>query len=257
MNKTLLRVAVAATVVAAGTAPAQEEASWGLGVGAVVSDGAYAGRDARVTPLPVVIYESERLFFRGIEGGVHLLRGEQFSLDAIAGARLDGIDAKDFGIPELAANGIDRNLLSDRDDSLDAGVRVGFNGPYGQLRATLVADVLDKSGGFEATVRYGYPLELAENLTLTPYASGNFLSKKMSRYYYGTLDEEIARGVVSYKPDAAFIPGVGASLEYRFAGRWMLLGDVGYKALPGTLKDSPLLDAKGSPSLLIAVIRSF
>jgi len=236
---------------------ADERPRWGLGVGAVASDNAYAGRDARITALPVVTYDGERVFFRGIEGGVHLFRGDWARFDVIAGGRLDGIDAKDFGVNELAQNGINRNLLSDRDDSIDAGFRVGLNGRYGEVQLDLVADVLDKSGGFEGKLRYGYPLNLTESLTLTPYIGANYLSKDLTQYYYGILDEEIARGVVSYKPDSAVTASAGVGLQYRFAKRWLLIGDVAYKSLPDDISNSPLVDSDSSARLLIAVIRAF
>jgi MipA family protein len=254
----VVRSAVVATVLtASGIAAAEEDSRWGLGIGVVASDNAYAGRGARITPIPVVTYDSNRFFFRGIEGGVHLYKGDWARLDAVVGARLDGINADDFGVTELANNGINRNLLSDRDDSLDAGFKINLEGRYGEMQLDLLADVLDKSGGFEAKLQYGYPLKLSENLQLTPYVGADFLSKDMTQYYYGILDEEIARGVISYKPDSAVIAGAGVGLQYLFAKRWLLMGDVSYKSLPDEISNSPLVDSDSSARFLIAVVRSF
>jgi len=254
----IVRSAVAVTVMTmSGIATAEEETQWGLGIGAVASDNAYAGRGVRFTPVPVVTYESPRLFFQGIEGGVHLFKGDWAKLDAVLGARLDGINAEDFGATELAQNGINRNLLSDRDDSLDAGFKLSLEGQYGEVQLDLLADVLDKSGGFEAKFQYGYPLRLTKNLKLTPYVGADFLSKDMTQYYYGILDEEIARGVISYKPDSAVIAGAGVRLQYLFAKRWLLLSDASYKSLPDDISNSPLIDSDSSARFLIAIIRSF
>jgi MipA family protein len=249
--------AIAIVLTAACSVSAEEQQRWGLGIGAVWSDNPYAGRDPRATVLPAVTYDGDRLFFRGIEGGVHLYKGDWWRLDALAGLRLDGIDAKDFGIQELARNGIDRSLLSDRDDSVDAGIRVAMEGRYGQFQVNLLADVLDKSGGFEAKARYGYPLDLTDSFRLTPYLGASYLSKDMTRYYYGTLDEEIARGVVSYKPDAAVTMSAGLSAQYQFAGKWLLIADLPISFLPNEISNSPLLDAKISMSPTIAVLRRF
>lgn len=258
MKQFIVRGAVVATVMTmSGIAAAEEESQWGLGFGAVASDNAYAGRGARVTAIPVITYESNRFFFQGIEGGVHLYKTDWAKFDAVAGARLDGIDAKDFGVTELAQNGINRNLLSDRDDSLDAGFKLSLEGRYGEMQLDLLADVLDKSGGFEAKFRYGYPLELTQNLKLTPYVGADFLSKDLTQYYYGILDEEIARGVVSYKPDSAVIGSAGVGLQYLFAKRWLLLADASYKSLPNDISNSPLVDSDSSARFLIALVRSF
>jgi outer membrane protein len=240
-----------------GIASAEENSQWGLGLGVVASDNAYAGRGARFTPIPVITYDSNRFFFQGIEGGVHLYKGDWAKLDVVAGARLDGINAEDFGANELAQNGINRDLLSDRDDSLDAGFKLSLEGRFGEVQLDLLADVLDKSGGVEAKFRYGYPWNLTERLQLTPYVGADFLSKDMTQYYYGTLDEEIARGVVSYKPDSAVIAGAGVGVQYLFGKRWMLIGDMSYKSLPDEIGNSPLVDADSSTRFLIAVIRAF
>jgi outer membrane protein len=236
---------------------ADESSQWGLGVGAVISDNPYAGRGTRYTPLPLITYESDRLFFRGITGGVHLLNHEGMKINAIVEARLDGIDAKDFGRQELAAHGVNRDLLDDRDDSADAGFTLGFEGRYGEVDVKLLADILDVSGGYEASLQYGYPFKISDRLALTPKVGVTWLSDDLAQYYYGTSDKEMARGVVSYKPDAAAIPEIGIGLSYRFAGRWMLLGNLSYKSLPNEIGNSPLLESDRAASLLIGVLRAF
>jgi outer membrane protein len=85
------------------------------------------------------------------------------------------------------------------------------------------------------------------------------MSKKMADYYYGTLASEVARGVVDYKPGRATIPVIGIDVMHPLNKEWTLMGALSYRALPGKLKDSPLVDkdTKGSASLMVAVSRGF
>lgn len=245
---------------ALATSPAfaeDDDSSWGLGVAAVVSEDPYAGRGTRYQPLPIVSYDSERLFFRGISGGLHLFENDLLSIDLIAQGDFDGIDADDFGRRELALNGIDRDLLEDRDDSVEAGFAIGLSGRFGEFDLEVVADVLDASGGFRASAEYGYPIRIGERATVTPTVGVSWWSADRADYYYGTLDAEIARGVIEYRPGSAAIPSVGLELEYNFSGKWLLLGSVSYESLPTKLSDSPLLELDHSTRLMIGVVRAF
>lgn len=245
-------------VFADSPAVADDDASrWGLGLGAVAMATPHAGRGTRYMPLPIITYDSERLFFRGATGGIHLFDNDLLSIDFIAQGDFDGIDADDFGRRELALNGLDRDLLDDRDDSVEAGFDIGLQGRFGKLDLQMASDVLDASGGYRANAEYGYPIRLGERATVTPTIGLSWLSADRADYYYGTLDTEVARGVVKYRPGAAVIPKVGLDLEYTFSDKWLLFGSVSYQSLPTKLGDSPLLESDHGGDLMIGVLRAF
>lgn len=250
-------VAVLAAFSVSSASADESPSQWGLGLGAVVSDNPYAGRRTRYRPFPLISYDSDRLFFEGITAGVHLLDTSTLEIDLIAEANLDGIDAEDLGTRELAQNGIDRALLEDRKDSADVGFDVSFSGRFGELEFQALADVLDASGGYEASVSYGYPFALSQRLVLTPTLGAKWQSADRADYYYGILDEEVARGVPSYRPGSVVIPEVGLDLKYSLAERWLLLGNAKYRTLPGKVEDSPLLDSGQSMRFFIGVLRAF
>lgn len=254
----VLMCVVSLAALNSSVAFAEEGSSqWGLGLGAVASDNPYAGRGIRYTPFPLITYDSPHLFFQGITGGVHLLDTGALEIDLVVEPNLDGIDAEDFGATELARNGIDRDLLEDRKDSADAGFDVSFSGNYGELKFQARADVLDASGGYEAGVSYGYPLQLGKRAVLTPSVGATWLSEDRADYYYGILDEEVARGIRNYRPGSVVIPEVGVDLRYSLADRWVLISGLKYRALPGKVEDSPLLDSGQSLRLFIGVLRAF
>ena len=248
-----------AQVQETGEEPAEERSShWGIGVAGAIRSEIYAGEGNHSRVIPFVTYEGERLYWRGATVGYHLIKREGFVFDGFIAGRLDGVDADDFGVDELALRGIDRNLLEDRDDSADAGLSATWKGSAGEIELEFKADITDTSGGYEADFSYRYPLRFAGAM-VTPSIGVTVLSKDMANYYYGTLDEEIARGVVQYRPGSATIPHVGIAMVKPFARRWRLIASAEYQVLPDEIKDSPLVkqDADGVGKLFLGVSRGF
>ena len=231
---------------------------WGLGVGAIAQNAPYAGEGTRVQPIPLISYEGEHFYFRGITAGWQFVDDETFELAAIVQARFDGFEISELSRPKLAANGLDSRLLDDRDDSLDAGISTQWSGSAGELELELLADVSGKSKGQEFSLQYGYPLDLGQTL-ITPNIGVTYLSKNMANYYYGTLDSEVARGVINYKPGAVTVPHVGVDFMHSFGKNWTFLALLQYSALPNKITDSPLLErnTNGTAEIVIGLQRAF
>jgi len=244
---------------AADEVPAEQHPPrWSLGIAAMVSDSPFAGEGTRVMPVPLVTYEGERFYFRGITAGWRFVSSESFELAAIGKLRFDGFDVKDLGRRELADNGVDYRLLEDRDLAFDLGLGMKWSGRAGELEVELLADATDTSGGQEVSIQYGYPFALGQG-QLTPIVGATWQSKDMANYYYGTLDKEVARGVVDYKPGSVAIGHVGFNYFRPIGQKWSLLASVKYSSLPDEIKDSPLIDAdaKGTASVFFGLSRGF
>lgn len=262
-----LLLSILPSLAAAQQAPAAEarrpdgpppQSGWSLGVATIRSDGVMLGEGARSFVVPAIGYEGERVFFRGITGGVHLFERGGVQLDATLSARLDGWEARDLDAAALAARGIDRARLRDRDTGVDAGLGVVWQGRRGVFGASVKADVSGASEGVEALVEYGLPLRAGGGL-LTPTAQLAWWSGDLTGYYYGTLPQEEAEGVPSYRPGAALVPGVGVRWLRPFAQRWVLVAGVQHSRLDDAISDSPLVDddATGITSLYIGISRRF
>jgi len=238
--------------------PGPGASPWGLGAAVVARTDIYAGESSKLGAVPLVSYQGEKFFWRGLSGGYHLLDRDSFTLDATLGVRFGGIKKEDFGAAELAARGINRDLLEDRDRGLDLGISGAFKGTMGVVELALKADASGTSKGFETSAKYSYPLQWGSAM-VTPHVAVAHQSSKMANYYYGTLDAEVARGVVNYKPGSAVIPRIGVDLMQPFTGNWMLMGGLTYSALPGKIRNSPLVDkdAKGVTSVFVGVSRKF
>ena len=231
---------------------------WSIGVAASVRQSPYAGEGTRIRPVPLLTYEGDRLFWRGLGGGIHLIARDRLRVDAVLSARMDGFDIGDLGQRELRANGVDPSQLSDRDDGLDAGLAASWSSRAGEFKLSALADVTDRSGGYEIAADYAYAFKWGRS-TLIPGGGLRWMSDDLVRYYHGTLDEEVGRGVQRYQPGSALVPQVSLAFSRPLGEKWRLLGAVDYKFLPSEITDSPLSepDTDGSAGLRIGITRSF
>jgi outer membrane protein len=215
---------------------------WSVGAGAIVRDSEYAGEDVRILPLPYFSYEGERFFVRGLSAGVRFHRSESLEIVGFIAARADGFDADDLGAEELAERGVNRDLLEDRDHSADVGAALTWRTAAGEFELDVRADVSDASGGYFATADYRYPIS-AGRVVVAPGFGVSHLSADAADYYYGTLDEEVARGVSRYRPGSVVVPYGGVSVRFAINDRWQALARAQYRFLPDEIQDSPLVDA--------------
>jgi outer membrane protein len=229
-----------------------------LGLAGAFREGLIVGEDSRQRMLPIISYEGSRFFFRGISGGVHLVERDGFQIDVIFAGRLDGWDTDDLDAHDLAAIGIDRNLLKDRDDGLDAGAVASWRGRGQRVSLELKGDVSNASGGYEASLQYARPFPLASGM-LIPSIGVSYWSKDLADYYYGTLLQEEAAGLVPYRPGASLVANAGLRWMRPFAERWAVTVGFEYQQLEDRIVDSPLVDddASGTASIFLGVSRRF
>ena len=231
---------------------------WGVGLAAILNDSLYAGEGTRVLPIPLINYNGESFYFRGITAGWYFTRSESFELSAITQLRFDGFSAEELGSAELAQNGIDYQLLEDRDIALDAGLAIKWSGIAGEIEIEILQDITDTSGGQEISIQYGYPMQLGRGM-LTLNAGASWLSEDLANYYYGTLDDEVARGLTLYRPDAVTIPHVGFNYYRPLGDKWSVIAIVNYSILPDEISNSPLIepDTDATALVLIGIARGF
>jgi MipA family protein len=257
------RIALLALLAAPFASQAQEGESradgWGVGVGMSIRSTLYAGEKNRTLPFPLVNYEGERFYVTGPALGYRFIDSESFTLNGFVAARFDGVDAKDFGRNALAARGIDRDLLEDRDMGADIGVSAVFKtDAAGEFELDLRADATNASDGYQASLDYRYPFQ-AGPVRLIPSIGVVALSDKLANYYYGTLSKEVARGMIDYRPGSAIITRAGFTAILPTSPRWAFIASVSADAYPDEITDSPLIDAGTDivPSVFLGVVRNF
>ena len=256
-------IALLALLAAPFALQAQEGESradgWGVGVGVSIRSTLYAGEDNRILPFPLINYEGEHFYVEGPAFGYKFIDSEFFTLSGFIAASFNGVDAKDFGRNALAARGINRDLLEDRDVGADIGASAVFKtDAAGEFELDLRADATNTSDGYQASLDYRYPFE-AGPVRLIPSIGVVSLSDKLANYYYGTLPKEVARGVVDYRPGSAMITRAGFTAILPTSPRWAFIASISADAYPDEITDSPLIDAGADivPSMFLGVIRIF
>lgn len=245
-------------LLAYGQSAPTDDRGWELGLGVGARSPLYAGEQGLAVVFPFIGYEGERFFIDGPKVGVKLVDKQNFRLDVHVSALFEGIDAEDFGRGELAARGIDRDLLDDRDFGVDGGLSATWQGAAGRLGVDIRGDVSGVNEGYQASLDYRYPIK-AGDVVIVPGVGVTHVSGRRADYYYGTSRSEVARGVVDYRPGDVLMPNVGVTVIAPLGERWRLVGGLSATGLPEKLKDSPLIerDADVSAGLFGAITRRF
>lgn len=234
------------------------ESTWRVGLAAIASDSPYAGEDSRVIPVPAVAYQGERFFVRGVSLGYTLIESKSLALDVIGQYRFAPFHTEDLGRAELAANGIDIDLLDDRKGGLDLGVALTMRLPAGEFTVNLLADATNTSSGESAMFQYRYPIRFGGS-SVSPAIGVTWLSDDLANYEYGTLASEVARGALSYRPGAVTMPAISVSFVHPLSAQWAISGWARVTKLPGAITDSPLVESgvDTESSLMLTLARAF
>jgi len=212
----------------------------GLGFGLRSGDTPYRGidnvasmnNDNSTDLVPLYLYNGKRLFFHGTSAGIHLLDRDSLSVDAVASYRFDRLetDADPF------YEGMD-----DREQTVDGGLSVSLEQPWGTLNATVLTDLLSRHNGDEISLSYLLGIR-AGKLQLTPYTSYIYQSADLLDYYYGVRPDEATASRPAYSAGADDAWRVGLNTSYRLTPGWHLHANIAYEKVPDSVRDSPLTD---------------
>ncbi len=218
-----------------------EPGTVGLGFGLRLGDSPYRGidnvasinNDNSTDLVPLYLYEGDRIFFHGTSAGIHLLQGQDVSIDAIASYRFDRIE------PDADAffEGID-----ERRQTVDGGLSINIVQPWGTLTATAVTDLLGRHNGEEYEFTYQMPLAFNQ-FQVTPYLSYLYQSSDLIDYYFGVDAHETNTQRPLYEPDGDDFWRIGINSSYQLTPGWYLHANLGYEELSDSVRDSPLTDS--------------
>lgn len=227
-----LKICVLGLLVAATASHANE---FSLGAAALVSSNPYVGSQDQVLPIPVVGYEGEHGYFRGLGGGVYLWNDEHHTLSINAYYLPLSYKPKDSDDGAM-------KQLNKRRSTLMAGMGYRYKDPIlGQIRLELAGDTLNNSDGILGDIGYLYPLVMGE-WRITPGAGVTWASGNHNDYYYGVNASESARsGLAQYQPGNSWTPYLELSANYRINDNWRAFISARGMALPSEVKNSPMV----------------
>ncbi|NPE60668.1 MipA/OmpV family protein [Dickeya dadantii] len=228
---TLLTAALAGTAAA----PAAFADEFALGLGAVGETPLYRGDSGHVYAFPMVTYESESFYLRGLQGGYYLWNDAQNKLSLTA-------YYNPFGFKPGDSDDSQMKQLERRRGTLMAGLSYRYDAQWGTLRTLLAGDTLDYSNGLVWDSAYLYRFNDGD-WSLTPGVGITWSSENQNRYYYGVTGDESARsGLRDYQPDDGWSPYVELNAGYKINTNWSTWVSGRYIRLSDEIKSSPMVD---------------
>jgi MipA family protein len=220
----------------------------GLTIGAGISDvdPAYDGYHRRIDPFPLISYRYGRFFVAGTSAGVVASENEVYNLSVVLVPQLTRL--KTNASPELQG-------LTPRQWTIDGGVRLAVNQPWGNTSLAALHDILDRSDGTEIKFDYSYPIPVGTG-HLSPGVGLTWESAAQTNYYYGVTPAEALPTRPAYSPGSALNPSARLHYSLPLSEGWTFGAEVSYTHFDRSIRDSPLIDQPGSRAFTITFERA-
>ena len=177
-----------------------------IGVSAYHVDAGFAKYEPETKIVPTVFYESQRMYVRGNQLGVNLIKSQDKEFSAYVQTAGDPYN------PKNAES--DHQKLKKTNGSIMAGGSYLYVTRFGSLQAQMATEVAGNSGGSLATLSYLAKFKHG-GLTVVPSAGVTWYDKNYNNHYYGISQAESdATGLNAYQPNAGFSPFVGVMATY-------------------------------------------
>ncbi|BET44014.1 MipA/OmpV family protein [Atlantibacter hermannii] len=236
--------------LASASSLVQAEGPVSLGVGAGYVEGPYKQYDNHVLPLPVIGYEGEHVWVRGLGAGYYLWNDQTDKLSVMAYYSPQYFKPKNSDNDQL-------RQLDKRKATLMAGLSYVHNTQYGFLRTALTGDTLDNSNGMLWDIAWLYRYNNGA-LTVTPGIGVQWASENQNEYYYGVSRSEARRsGLDAYDPDSGWNPYLELTVNYKLTDSWNVYGTGRYTRLDSEVTDSPMVEQNWSGVFSTGVTYSF
>lgn len=237
-------------LIASSSFAVNAESAFSLGAGVGVVETPYKQYDSKVYPVPVVTWESDSFWFRGIGGGYYLWNDDADQLSVMAYYSPWHFKPGDSDNSQL-------RQLDKRSSTVMAGLSYLHYTAYGFLRTSLAGDVLDNSNGVVADLAWLYRYERGA-LAVTPGIGVEWNSQKQNEYYYGISGAEARRsGLSSYDPNDSWNPYLELSISYQLTEKLSVYGTGRYTHVADEIKDSPMVDKSWAGLLSTGVTYNF
>jgi len=221
-----------------------------LGGGVRVSTSEYKDDGTSISPVPLVNYEGEYFFLRGLTAGAHIYKDELNELSLTVSYMTQSFDASESDNSAM-------RQLDDRDASMFAGAAYRVSSEWGVAKLSLSADVLDTSHGFIADASYAYPFKISF-LKLRPVVGLEWTSEDFNDYYYGVSEKEsLKSGLDRYRAGSGVNPYLGLNLKINLAEDFDLMLSTKAKSLSEEITDSPMVDRDVKYSFGVGMSYSF
>lgn len=220
-----------------------------VGGGVLLMKSPFVGEGTLANPIPLVQAQFGPAYIDGVEAGLIF---EPLSSPV-----------QPFAAGFVAARvtpGRDRQELT-----VDAGVRIGVRGAFGELSGEYRRDISGEFKGGEYQLRYAIPIHMG-NFTLTPSAQVNWLDRKTADHMYGVTAAQRAKAIrkkrkviLPVAPISEKATNFGGALTgtYSLGGGLTLIGLLSGTYLDEAIHKSPALDQKWESTAILGVAYAF
>lgn len=229
----------------------QPPGSAGLGGGLRFGQSPYLASDndeqREFDLVPLYLYEGKYLFARGVTGGIHMFRNDDFELNAFARYRFQKLDP-------------DRNEfydgLEERRQTVDAGIQFIVSKAWGELTASWMTDTLDRHNGQEVEVSYRYRIE-AGRWSISPFISWSYQDKSLTDYYFGVSEAEALPDRPQFSAGSSQWLSFGMNTAWQVTDRVVLFANFGFGGTDSDVTESPLVEETGFSQLFVGGTYTF
>ncbi len=228
-----------------------EFSQWSTGIVAAYSPAVYKDTPSNRVVVPMIGYEGEHVFLRGVSAGYRLnpIRSKQNVLFRLI------YDPRTLQ-PQDSRNEQIR-LLDKRSAAVLGGVSYQLATPAGLLETSAGVDITNTHNGMYAEMAFRLPIRF-KGWGVTPGVGYSYNSAKLNNHLYGVSQAEAARsGLSEFEADWAGQYFVGASAYWSVIDNVLLVGTVRYSNLSGALKASPVIGDSAATTAAIAITYVF
>lgn len=227
-----------------------DEDEFSLGAGAGVGTSPYKGYSEQWTPLPIVSYEGEYAYIRGMSAGIKAVNLEFLEISAYAAYNNTSFRRHESSDQQL-------KLLNNRDASVVGGVGTRLLTPAGMFHLAVAADLMNNSNGLTGEAGYIYSFDFG-TIEFLPAAGVYWNNAKYTNYYYGVSEKESQRsGLDRYKAKQSFSPYLGLTVNVTLNDNWEIFLQGEVTQLARQIKDSPMVNSSRTHTANTGIIFTF
>ena len=225
-------------------------AEWGVGLGTLYAPNPYHDTDPTRMVIPVINYEGENFYLRGIKGGYRFIKDREQTLEAFVLGYLARFDPDDSG---------DLRLLDERKFAVMGGMGYSRNYQWGRLGLEAAYDISGHSDGTVVEFSYSYPVFAKDyRWMVTPQLGLTWFNDSYVDYYAGVSQVESARsGIEAYEGKATLNPYVALAGFYNVTPNWRVGAFLRGGWQGEGFADSPMMQRTFVPSGFVALTYQF
>ena len=224
-----------------------------VGISALVKKQPYTGISTKAYPIPFIFHQEGAFYLSGLTSGYRFYRNDFMWIDLFGKFRFEGYNNSDSS---------DLRGMSDRKNSLDAGLKLGFDlGNQFRLTAYYIGDITGRHSGQEFKMdlakSFTFENDSLKNLRLTPYIGAKIQSSQVLDYYYGVKQNEATPTRNAYDASSDIDLLTGLNLIYDLNGPWSIFGNLEHTRLGNQTTDSPIVNKHHTNSFILGLIYEF